>query len=71
MVSILILVSGKSQNMKKGALERYLLLGIPPGDFLTTVLKGDVHAILRADEDNRSDFHDIVAFLYNEAPGGS
>ncbi len=55
-------------ELTKSGLECYLLYGVEPGSFLTMVLEGDVHAILSADEHNRAHFHDIIAFLHNEAP---
>ena len=54
-----------------GGLVRYILHGIPPGHFLTAVLKGDLFAAFgRADEENRYLIWRYVQFLHNFAPIG-
>ena len=55
-----------------GAVERYLLDGIPPGHFLTAVLSNDLtEAFARADDGNAARMHDWVRFFYCYAPRGS
>lgn len=53
----------------RGAIERYLNHGIEPGGFMMAVLCNDlVGALGRADHINRERIHDIVEYLYNNAP---
>lgn len=53
----------------RDAMQRYIESRIPPGGFLTAVLSNDLaEAFARADHINRMRLHDIVSFLYNEAP---
>lgn len=53
-----------------GGLERWIVHGTPPGDFLTAVLNNDLReAIGRADDENMRNLPAFVAYLYNEAPG--
>lgn len=52
-------------------LDRYINHHIPPGDFLSAVIKNDLRgAVERADDENLTNIPAYVAFLYNEAPGG-
>jgi hypothetical protein len=52
------------------ALSRYINDKIPTGGFLEAVLSNDLkEACGRADENNQRVLPEIVAFLYNEAPG--
>ena len=53
-----------------GAIERYIVRGIPPGSFLTAVLSNDLKgAFINADEVNTDNMRQWVQFLYNYAPG--
>ena len=53
----------------KEALDRYVKDRIPPGDFLTAVLKNDLtEACGRADVFNRVNLHMIVEYAYNFMP---
>lgn len=53
----------------RDAMQRYIEDRIQPGGFLTAVLSNDLaEAFARADHINRMRLHDIVRFLYNEAP---
>ena len=55
-----------------GGLVRYIVDGVVPGDFLQAVLNNDLQdAVGRADDINRRAIPTIVAWLYNNAPGGS
>lgn len=55
-----------------GAIERYMLHGIPPGSFLTAVLSNDLReAFARADDENAACMKQWVQFLYAYAPSGS
>ena len=55
----------------QGGLVRYILHGIPPGHFLTAVLKGDLfEALGRADDENRNLLWQYGNFLYNYSPQG-
>jgi hypothetical protein len=50
---------------------RYIVDGIPPGDFLTAVINNDLReAVGRADLLNRAALADYVMFFYNDAPSG-
>lgn len=52
-----------------GALDRYLRLGIRPGDFLCAVLENDLKGCMSfGDEDNLAALHPLVMYLYNEIP---
>lgn len=56
----------------RGAVCRYIENGIPPGDFLTAVLRNDLReACGRADDTNRHALFDYVSVLYCYAPAGS
>lgn len=53
----------------RGAMQRYIEQGLDPGHFLTAVLRNDlVDAFGRADIYNERLLHDIVQWVYNEAP---
>lgn len=55
----------------KGALERYILRGIPTGGFLDAVLSNDLRgSFARADIENREALYQIVMWLHNYAPSG-
>ena len=52
-----------------GGIQRYVEKGIPPGDFLMSVITNDLsEAVSRADEENLSNLPAYVAFFYNECP---
>ena len=54
------------------ALENYLILGCPPGGFLTACLTGDLfRAVQSADTANRSMIYAIVRWIMINAPEGS
>jgi hypothetical protein len=54
----------------KGAIDRYVRLGIPPGDFLTAVISNDLaEAVGRADDINLRNLPAYVAYFYNEVDG--
>ena len=56
-------------NSVKPSLKNYLGWHIPTGGFLQAVLSNDLTgAFGKADEINRECLHDIIKFLYNEAP---
>lgn len=53
-------------------MKRYLLEGVPGGDFLNAVLANDLReSCLRADDVNRWHLHNYVSFLFCFAPFGS
>lgn len=53
----------------KGALDRYVEHGIPPGGFLTACLENNLsEAIGRADEISYGVLREIMAYLYNDVP---
>lgn len=55
----------------RGAAQRYVEKGIPPGSFLTAVLSNDFKgAFARADDANISAMRDWAMWLYNDAPCG-
>lgn len=55
-----------------GAIERYIVQGIPPGSFLTAVLSNDLkEAVARADHENQESLVNWVKFLYNHVPGAA
>jgi len=57
-------------HMRAG-LTRYILLGILPGSFLSSVLQNDlIQATAKADEVNREQLYKYVLFLVNYAPAG-
>ena len=50
-------------------LERYIEHHVPPGDFLSAVLKNDLRsAVDRADDENLNNLPAYIGFLYNQAP---
>lgn len=52
------------------ALSRYIYEHIPTGGFLEAVLSNNLsEACGRADENNQRVLPELVAFLYNKAPG--
>jgi len=54
----------------KEAIDRYVTVGCPCGDFLTAVLSNDLmDALGRADAGNRDSIFDICSYVYNEIPG--
>jgi len=58
------------EHMQPG-LCRFILFGIPAGDFLTAVLENDfMRAAGRADDVNRNALLGYIMFLYNYAPTG-
>ena len=53
----------------QSGLDRYAKYRIPTGGFLRRVLENDlIAAILKADEDNLHDIHEIVMYLMNNMP---
>jgi hypothetical protein len=55
----------------RGGLVRYILLGIPPGDFLQAVLSNDLmESFARADDETRRGLFRICVFLHEAAPSG-
>ncbi len=55
----------------RGAMQRYIERGIPPGSFLEAVLCNDLMgAHGKADEENRAALHDYAVYLYSFAPSG-
>jgi len=51
------------------SLRNYIESGVPTGGFLESVLSDSLFgAFNKADSDNREALHDIVMFIYNEAP---
>lgn len=50
----------------------YLMLGIPPGSFLTAVMENDLReAVGRADDTNSALLTEYVRWFYNHAPSTS
>ena len=50
-------------------IERWILYGIKPGNFLTAVIENDLKtACERADDENLRNLPAYVAFFYNSAP---
>ena len=55
-----------------GAIVRYIVHGIPPGDFLSAVISNDLfEAIGRADDKNIKRIDAFVKYFYMEAPAQS
>ena len=53
----------------RGGLDRYITDGIPPGSFVTAVLKNDLARAIRfGDDDCQRALADIYRFLYWNAP---
>lgn len=56
----------------RGAVERYIMHGIPPGSFLTAVLSNDLkEAYGRADDENSAAMRGWVQFIYGYTPSPS
>ena len=54
------------------ALDRWVVNGQLPGEFLQAVLRNDLReAVGRADAENLAALPAYIGFLYNEAPGAS
>jgi hypothetical protein len=54
-----------------GGVSRYVMHGIPMGDFGRLILSNDfMGAVGRADQDNRDALANWAIFLYNYVPGG-
>jgi hypothetical protein len=54
-----------------GGVSRYVMHGIPPGNFLTAVFCNDLtESFARADDVNAAAMHDWVRFIYNCTPSG-
>ena len=54
----------------KGAIDRYVFDGIPPGHFLSAVIQNNLfEAINRADADSAKALRNIILYFYNETPG--
>jgi len=54
-----------------GGIERYISDGIPPGDFLTSIITNDLSgAVGAADDENLRNLPAYVAYFYNEVPSG-
>jgi len=59
----------KIPELMRGAIKRYLLSHIAPGDFLTAVLQNNlVNAVFRADDENIHLLPIYVRWFYNFAP---
>lgn len=55
-----------------GAVERYVMHGVPPGSFLTAVLSNDLReAFARADDDNTAAMKGWVRFIYMHVPSNA
>lgn len=58
--------------MKQSTLDsitRHVEHGVDPGHFVTAVLENDLKgAFMAADDQNRRDMHEIVAYCFNEIP---
>jgi len=53
----------------KASLDRYVMNGIPTGDFLRAVLSNDLfEAVGRADMDNQHNLVSICQYIYNYCP---
>jgi hypothetical protein len=56
----------------KEALDEYVRIGRPTGDFLRAVLSNNLaESFGRADMQNRHDMFEIVNYVYNELPGAA
>lgn len=54
-----------------GGIERYVMRGVPCGDFLTALLSNDfMEAVAHADDENQSALAGWAKFLYNYTPPG-
>ena len=64
-----LIAEGVPEHMHDGVI-RYLLQGIPPGDFLEAALANDLmESMGRADENNREAMWNWCSWIYNCAPG--
>lgn len=55
-----------------GAVERYIMHGIPGGSFLNAVLSNDLQgAFARADLENQHAMHGWAQFIYNYLPASA
>lgn len=53
----------------RGSVKRYIEQGIPPGGFLSAVIRNDLaEAYDRADHINQGRLGDVVQFFHSEAP---
>ena len=60
---------GKIPERMHGALIRWVIYRIPPGHFLSAILKNDLReAVSRADDENVGILHQWVRFLHNHTP---
>ncbi len=51
----------------KGAIERYILYGMFPGDFLAAIIENDLKgAVANSDSRNINFIQDLVKFFFNE-----
>lgn len=70
-----IMKAAAEYNVPAGTREglaRYLMYGVPTGDFLLAVLSNDLRdAVGRADMENQRGLVYIVNFLYNVAPSAA
>ena len=56
----------------RGGVERYIIHGLPPGDFLRAVLQNDfIGAFAQADDINIGNMRLWAMWLWNYAPRGS
>lgn len=53
----------------RGSMQRYIQHGIPPGSFLSAVIRNELFgAFSRADDENTHRMHDLVIWMYNKCP---
>lgn len=65
------LAQAQFPSYMKEPVERWVLHGIEPGDFLCAVLQNDLkEACIRADENNQKCLFGYVKFLYGWSPEG-
>lgn len=61
--------SGERYGVETGSLERYVVFGLPPGGFLSAVLRNDfMEAAGRADDSNQRKLHQWAKIVYNDIP---
>jgi hypothetical protein len=54
-----------------GGIARYVMKGVPPGDFLSLLLQNDfMGACHRADDENLHNLHNWARFFHNHVPRG-
>jgi hypothetical protein len=54
-----------------GGIQRYVMQGVPPGNFLTAVLENNLkESVNRADAQNQEALVNWVIFLWNYVPAG-